>query len=145
MAYVRTKEVHGGTYTYYQLVEGKRVNGQVRQKVLAHLGPYPTVDRAIEGFSRRLANLEEQVNEVLAAAERHRIIAEQAWQRVVYEGEYLDDNERDELWDEHYEHFSEGTRQRIKARKLRKKLKPRMDKLRTRLERLQRLREQGKV
>jgi hypothetical protein len=35
VAYVRKKRV--GKYEYYQLVEGKRVDGKVRQRVIAHL------------------------------------------------------------------------------------------------------------
>jgi len=39
MAYIRTKKRKGKTY--YYLVEGKRVNGKVRQKVLKYLGTDP--------------------------------------------------------------------------------------------------------
>ena len=50
---------------YYQRVEGRRENGKVKQRVLCHLGQYPTVDVALEripflikiaprgGFSRK--------------------------------------------------------------------------------------------
>ncbi len=44
MAYVRTK---GGRY---QLVESRRVDGQPRQRVLVHLGSYPTVEEALKGW-----------------------------------------------------------------------------------------------
>lgn len=37
MAYIRTKEIKGNIYSY--LVEGKRVDGKVKQKVLKYLGP----------------------------------------------------------------------------------------------------------
>jgi hypothetical protein len=66
MAYVRKKRVKRQSgkatsfyrdapeyYTYYQLVEGYRENGKVRQRVLAHLGRYPTVEGAIESLQRR--------------------------------------------------------------------------------------------
>jgi len=39
MAYVRTKKRNGKTY--YYLVEGKRVDGKVKQKVLKYLGTNP--------------------------------------------------------------------------------------------------------
>lgn len=39
MAYVRSKKRKGKTY--YYLVEGKRVNGRVKQKVLKYLGTSP--------------------------------------------------------------------------------------------------------
>jgi hypothetical protein len=56
MAYVRKKRV--GKYEYYQLVEGKRVDGKVRQRVIAHLGKHDSIDidltdddwRKIEGI-----------------------------------------------------------------------------------------------
>ena len=63
MAYVRKKKLKG--QEYYQLVEGRRENGKVKQRVLCHLGQYPTVDVALEripflikiaprgGFSRK--------------------------------------------------------------------------------------------
>ncbi len=41
MAYVRGKK--RGDKTYYYLVEGKRENGKVRQKVVKYLGPNPKV------------------------------------------------------------------------------------------------------
>jgi len=43
MAYVRSKK--RGDKTYYYLVEGKRVNGKVRQKVVKYLGPNPKIVR----------------------------------------------------------------------------------------------------
>ena len=56
MAYVRKKMV--GKSEYYQLVEGKRVDGKVRQRVIAHLGKHDSIDidltdddwRKIEGI-----------------------------------------------------------------------------------------------
>ena len=41
MAYVRAKK--RGDKTYYYLVEGKRENGKVKQKVVKYLGPNPKV------------------------------------------------------------------------------------------------------
>jgi hypothetical protein len=43
VAYVREKKVpgkDGKSYGYYQLVEGKRVDGKVKQRVIAHLGKF---------------------------------------------------------------------------------------------------------
>jgi hypothetical protein len=41
--YVREKKVRRGekTYSYWQLVEGHRVDGKVRQRIVTHLGPLP--------------------------------------------------------------------------------------------------------
>jgi hypothetical protein len=44
MAYVRKKRV--GKYEYYQLVEGRRIDGKVRQRVIAHLGKHPSLEAA---------------------------------------------------------------------------------------------------
>jgi hypothetical protein len=45
MAFVRRKKTKRGTATY-SLVENVRQGGRVRQKVLAYLGPYPSVAAA---------------------------------------------------------------------------------------------------
>jgi len=47
MAYVRKKTTKTGK-EFYQLVESRRVDGEPRQKVLVHLGKYPSVDAALE-------------------------------------------------------------------------------------------------
>jgi hypothetical protein len=47
MAYVRRKQVKGNTY--YQLVESYRDGGKVRQRLVAHLGAFPTLEEAIAG------------------------------------------------------------------------------------------------
>ena len=41
--YVREKKIRRGqkTYSYWQLVQGTRVNGKVRQAVVKHLGAWP--------------------------------------------------------------------------------------------------------
>ena len=43
MAYIRTKERQGksGTLAYYYLVEGKRIDGKTKQKVLKYYGTTP--------------------------------------------------------------------------------------------------------
>jgi hypothetical protein len=46
--YVREKTIRRGekAYSYYQLVEGERVEGRVRQRVLRHLGRCPSREHA---------------------------------------------------------------------------------------------------
>jgi hypothetical protein len=53
MVYVRKKRVKDRDY--HQLVESYREDGKVRQRVLVHLGEYPTVDAALEGLPERIA------------------------------------------------------------------------------------------
>ena len=45
----------------YQLVESYRENGKVRQRVLANLGPWPTLDEALEHASIGLGRAHEFV------------------------------------------------------------------------------------
>lgn len=45
MAFVRAKRQ--GDRSYYQLVENRREGGRVRQRVLAHLGHYSSLEAAI--------------------------------------------------------------------------------------------------
>jgi predicted RNase H-like nuclease (RuvC/YqgF family) len=58
MTYVRKKKVK--RYEYYQLVESHRVDGKPRQKVLMHLGKYPTVDAALDGWRREIKKLRDR-------------------------------------------------------------------------------------
>jgi hypothetical protein len=46
--YVREKKIRRGekTYSYWQVVRGARVDGKVRQRVVAHLGPHADRERA---------------------------------------------------------------------------------------------------
>jgi hypothetical protein len=53
VAYVRKKRV--GEREYYQVVEGHREDGKVKQRVLAHLGRYPTVREALEHLPESIA------------------------------------------------------------------------------------------
>ncbi len=55
MAFVRRKQV--GPYEYYQLVESRWVEGKPRQRVLLHLGRYPTVEAALEGWPKEVEGL----------------------------------------------------------------------------------------
>lgn len=41
MAYIRTKTLHGNKYFF--LVEGKNIDGKVKQKVLKYLGTPETI------------------------------------------------------------------------------------------------------
>ena len=52
MAYVRKTRVGGREY--YQLVETQRVEGKRRQRMLVHLGRYPSVDEALENWPMRI-------------------------------------------------------------------------------------------
>ena len=53
--FIRTKEVRGQTYHY--LVESQRVNGVPKQRVIAYLGHYKTVDEAVVGLPRAITRL----------------------------------------------------------------------------------------
>jgi hypothetical protein len=46
--YVREKKIRRGdtTYSYWQVVQGARVDGKVRQTVVAHLGAWPDRETA---------------------------------------------------------------------------------------------------
>jgi hypothetical protein len=72
MAYVRKKKTKGREY--YQLVEGKRVDGKVRQKVLAHLGDCPSAKLALRRWSREIVKLREAMDSPLGAAEVNRSV-----------------------------------------------------------------------
>jgi hypothetical protein len=50
--YVRKKTASGREY--YQLVESFREGGKARQRVVAHLGKYTTVDKALADLPRRI-------------------------------------------------------------------------------------------
>ena len=55
MAFVRKKRVH--KYEYYQLVENRWTNGQPRQRILVHLGRYPTAEAALEQWPGAIKHL----------------------------------------------------------------------------------------
>jgi hypothetical protein len=52
LAYVRKNRVGGNEY--YQLVETQRVEGKRCQKMLVHLGRYPSVDEALKKWPMRI-------------------------------------------------------------------------------------------
>jgi len=74
MAYVRKKKARGKTV--YQLVEGYREDGKVKQHVLAHLGENPTVEDALREWAERISAFrkaaEENRREVEFVAKRFR-------------------------------------------------------------------------
>jgi hypothetical protein len=62
VAYVRKKKVKG--QVYHQIVANHRVDGRPRQRVLLHLGNYPTVDDALEGWPKDIERLRALAREV---------------------------------------------------------------------------------
>ncbi len=74
MAYVRKKSFKRGeaTVEYYQLVESRRVDGKPRQRVLAHLGQYSSVDAALEELPHEIDYLRKGGFSSNAVAERER-------------------------------------------------------------------------
>jgi hypothetical protein len=68
MVFVRRKRV--GPYEYYQLVESYLVDGKPRQRVLLHLGRYPTVDAALEGWPKETEGLRRFARQQRDTAER---------------------------------------------------------------------------
>lgn len=55
--FVRKKTKPRGGNAYHQLVESRRVDGKPRQKVVMHLGGYPTVDEALEDWPRAIRQM----------------------------------------------------------------------------------------
>jgi hypothetical protein len=55
VAFVRRKRV--GPYEYHQLVENRWIEGKPRQRVLLHLGRYPSVETALEGWPKEVQGL----------------------------------------------------------------------------------------
>ncbi len=53
--FIRSKEVRGRTYHY--LVESQRVNGVPRQRVIAYLGHYKTVEEAVVKLPKAITQL----------------------------------------------------------------------------------------
>ena len=69
MAFVRKKRVRA--YEYYQLVENRWVDGQPRQKVLLHLGTYPTtVEDALKEWPQAIERLLRYAEKQQQEAER---------------------------------------------------------------------------
>jgi hypothetical protein len=53
----RYADEYRGVQRYYQLVESRRVNGQPKQRLIAHLGFYPSVDSALRYLPREIQDL----------------------------------------------------------------------------------------
>ncbi len=68
MAFVRKKRVGG--YEYYQLVENRWVEGKPRQRVLLHLGSYPTIEAALKQWPKAIERLERFAQSKREEAER---------------------------------------------------------------------------
>jgi len=54
MVYLRKKKIKGHTYLY--LVEGKLVNGKVKQKVVYYIGTPETLLKKLRLLNKRLKN-----------------------------------------------------------------------------------------
>jgi hypothetical protein len=63
---------HRGVVTYYQLVECRRVNGQPRQRVIAHLGRYSSVNDALAYMARDIRDLKQRNFSAKAIAQAER-------------------------------------------------------------------------
>jgi hypothetical protein len=71
MTYVRSKQVPGNdkTYTYYQVVRGFRVDGKVKQEVVAHLGRHETPEAALTYWDEAAGRWRQRAGDHLHAAE----------------------------------------------------------------------------
>ena len=65
-----------------QLVESRRENGKVRQRVIVHLGPYPSVEEVMAGYSERADRARGYERNWRAWAEAERITIERIRERV---------------------------------------------------------------
>jgi hypothetical protein len=70
--------------TYYYLVETYREGGKVRQRTLAYLGKYPTVEEAL---TRLPVDIERRKNDVLPKLCRWRDEAQAAYQELIARAE----------------------------------------------------------
>lgn len=65
MVFLRRKTTRGRTY--YQLVESHRTDGKPRQRVVLHLGRYPTVDEALKGWPKDIKRLRKRARDARKA------------------------------------------------------------------------------
>jgi hypothetical protein len=101
VAYIREKKVpgkDGRSYSYFQLVEGKRVDGKVRQRVIAHLGKHPNIEAARAAAEALRHNEEEPshikrlkaLSETYRAGMRHADVVDKEvgdlWYKLTYAG-----------------------------------------------------------
>ena len=64
---------------YYYLVSCVREGGKVRQRTLAYLGAYPTVDAALQGIPDEVARLQGQAAKFARGAEAKKAQCIPAW------------------------------------------------------------------
>ncbi len=108
MAFVRAK-VKGGQ-RYYELVENHRVDGKVRQTMIAYLGSHPTLPIAIAATEEEVARLLREIKRISERAEEAREEAREAREYPEYSRWYEAQALRFEQW------AAEDTRQLEKAR-----------------------------
>ena len=68
MAFVRRKRV--GPYEYHQLVENQWIDGKPRQRMILHLGRYPSVEPALEGWPKEVEGLRRFASQQWGKADR---------------------------------------------------------------------------
>ncbi len=138
MAYVREKRVPGKggkVYRYYQLVEGKRVDGKVRQHVVKHLGRFGSLEEARASLSvappdvvpnsenneGEIGEIRKEIKRLRAAAARRRRKVDDAMLFAVKKGVSL----TDENWEMVEKILGEAERLTYKAEELREELERR--------------------
>jgi hypothetical protein len=138
VAYVREKRVPGKggkVYRYYQLVEGKRVDGKVRQHVVKHLGRFGSLEEARASLSvappdvvpnsenneGEIGEIRKEIKRLRAAAARRRRKVDDAMLFAVKKGVSL----TDENWEMVEKILGEAERLTYKAEELREELERR--------------------
>ena len=81
MAFVRRKRV--GPYEYHQLVENRWIEGKPRQRVLLHLGRYPSVETALEGWPKEVQGLRRFASQQWDKADRLKKEEERSFERTL--------------------------------------------------------------
>ncbi len=88
--FVRKKKV--GSHEYYQLVENRRERGKVRQRVLAHLGRYESLEDNLEDLERNIAEYRQAARDHRKKVEEERKKIPPSWldertkSRTLHEG-----------------------------------------------------------
>jgi hypothetical protein len=68
-----------GERTYYYIVRSERAGGRVRQKTIAYLGEYQTLDAALESLPLELAKVKEEARRCSVKADETRQRMPPAW------------------------------------------------------------------
>ncbi len=68
-----------GERTYYYIVRSERVGGRVRQKTIAYLGEYPTIEAALESLPLEIAKVKEEARRCSVKADEIRNRMNPAW------------------------------------------------------------------